>query len=619
MPGLVAIIGEPLRADLAAMLEAMLRPLTYPGYQTDVLLAPEQGLAVGRTGPARLAPPGLAPWPPEADPAVAPIVALVEGEPQFPDGIRANVQLPLDVNRATAIAGLYAAQGEAGFALLRGHWAVAVLDRRSGVFLLANDHFGTRNLFRARTRHGAWLIATHPAAILAHPQVERDVNLAGIAEYLSFGHTLGRKTIFRGIERLPGATCLAFRGGEPVESRYWRPIPPPVQPHVDMADLEEVRQLFNRSVERALAIGGPTCLALTGGMDARAILSAMTAGGTDPQTLTHALPDSTDAVLSAELARRAGAVHHFFEVRGEMLPAHFVPGVQLLGGIVSGADVHPLCFLDDLTQFTHVVITGLGADVMRLDHSGVDILVGRDTPETLMEDMRRYHNAVFDTRRDLPVLLDSAAGGDAVLSPVRALAEYIESRISGIPLDEIGAAFFLEERVPTIWVKGDLIVRRELETRHPFLDPDLLARAWALPRPARLQALAHRYIITRNAPTLADVPYERDGLPLRYPFTAAERWRLGIRRGRRQLAQRLGRPWQRRPNYRYGDWFRGPLRPLLAEVLLDARTQSRPYFRPGAVRRFFDEHMAGHDHTTRLAALLSLELTIRLLVERNGV
>ena len=424
------------------------------------------------------------------------------------------------------------------------------------------------------------------------------------ADYLAFGHTVGRKTIFRGIERLPGATCLVFRHGELDETRYWRPLPPHTQAKAETADLEEVRQLFNRSVERTLAAGGDTCLALTGGMDARAILSAMVAKGMTPQTLTHSLPDSTDACLSAELARRAGARHHFFEVRGEMLPEHFRPGAQLLGGLVAGVDVHPLCFLDALTQFTHVVITGLGADVMRLDHAGVDIVPGRDTPQVLIEDIRRYHNAIFDTNRELPALLDPAAASGDVLDPVRSIVEYVESRLPDIPLDEIGGAFFLEERVPMIWVKGDLIVRRELETRHPFLDPDLLIRAWAFPRPARLQSLAHRYTITRNAPPLADVPYERDGLPLRHPFTAAERWRWSLQRRQRQLAAKVGQRWERRPNYRYADWFRGPLQPLLAEVLLDARTLSRPYFRPGVVRRLFDEHMAGRDHTVRLAALL---------------
>lgn len=619
MPGLAAIITEPQRPDLAVALGQMLGTLSYPGYRTDTILVPELGVALGRTRPERISEPGPGAWPLGSDDDTAQVLVLVDGEPQCSDQMRHQIALPSTAGRADMIAALYAAQGLSGLAGLRGQWTLALLDRRARSVLFVNDHFATRGLFRARAGDGAWLVATHPDALLAYPQAVRDVDAASVAVYLAFGHALGRKTILRGVERLPGGTCLAFSDGEPQETRYWRPLAPPIQRRVSQADLEEIRQLFKQSVSRALAAGGATCLALTGGMDARAILSAMVAAGLRPHTLTHSVPDSTDAVLSAELARRAQAIHHFFAVRGEMLPSQFVPGVKLLGGIVAGADVHPLCFLDDLKQFADVVMTGLGADVMRLDHSGVNIVPGRDTAETLIEDIRRYHNAIFNTQHDLPALLEPTAAPDIAQQPVRAIAEYVESRLADLPLDEIGSAFFLEERVPTIWVKGDLIVRRELETRHPFLDPDLLARAWALPRPARLGALAHRYIITRNAPVLADVPYERDGLPVRYPFTAVERWRLQFLRSQQAVFARLGHRWDRRPNYHYADWFRGPLRPLLAEVLLDARSTSRPYFRPGAVQRLFDEHMAGHDHTVRLAALLSLELTIRLLVERNGL
>ncbi len=619
MPGLVVIVAEPKRPDLTTVLDQMLGAMAYPGYQSASLVVPELGIAMGQTGPRRVAPanPGL--WPPGATLRTAQVVTLLEGEPQFPGQMRAELGLSPTADRTEAIAALYAIRGTGGFVHLRGHWAAALLDRRSGSLLLVNDHFGTRSLYRVRAQDGAWLVATHPAALLAYPQLDRDVNLAGIAEYLAFGHALGRKTIFRGVERLPAATCLEFAARESRETRYWRPLAPPVQQRVSQADLEEIRQLFNESVYRAATTGGATCLALTGGMDARAILSALVAAGLQPHTLTHAVPDSTDAVLSAELARRAQATHHFFAVHGEMLPPQLEPGAKLLGGMVAGIDVHPLCFLDDLTQFTDVVMTGLGADVMRLDHAGVDIVPGRDTAETLIEDIRRYHNMIFSTGHDLPVLLDPTVAPDLALEPVHAIAEYVTSRLPDLPLDEIGSAFFLEERVPTIWVKGDLIVRRELETRHPFLDPDLLTRAWALPRSARLQALAHRYIITRNAPALADVPYERDGLPLRYPFTSAERWRLRLQSWRHELAMRLGRGWKRQPNYRYADWLRGPLRPLLAEVLLDARSMARPYFRAGVLRRLFDEHMAGRDHTVRLAALLSLELTVRLLIERDGI
>src|SRR5438034_11515883 len=63
-------------------------------------------------------------------------------------------------------------------------------------------------------------------------------------------------------------------------------------------------------------------------------------------------------------------------------------------------------------------------------------------------------------------------------------------------------------------------------------------------------------------------------------------------------------------------WFRGELRPLAREALLDGRVRSRGWFRPGAVERLLDEHAQGNaDHGHRLWTLLMLELWQQAHVE----
>jgi asparagine synthase (glutamine-hydrolysing) len=56
-------------------------------------------------------------------------------------------------------------------------------------------------------------------------------------------------------------------------------------------------------------------------------------------------------------------------------------------------------------------------------------------------------------------------------------------------------------------------------------------------------------------------------------------------------------------------WFRGELRPLLFDTLLDSRSLSRGYFRQDSVCRLIEEHDARRwDHSYRLWALLCFEL-----------
>jgi len=68
-----------------------------------------------------------------------------------------------------------------------------------------------------------------------------------------------------------------------------------------------------------------------------------------------------------------------------------------------------------------------------------------------------------------------------------------------------------------------------------------------------------------------------------------------------------------RPKMGFGvpldSWFRGELRPLLEQVLLDPQALRRGWFEPGAIRRLIAEHVENRwDHSYRLWALLVFEL-----------
>jgi asparagine synthase (glutamine-hydrolysing) len=63
-------------------------------------------------------------------------------------------------------------------------------------------------------------------------------------------------------------------------------------------------------------------------------------------------------------------------------------------------------------------------------------------------------------------------------------------------------------------------------------------------------------------------------------------------------------------------WFRGELRGLVHDVLLDARTRQRGYFHEPVVRRLLDEHQRGvRGWHYQLWNLLVLELWHRTFVD----
>jgi asparagine synthase (glutamine-hydrolysing) len=126
--------------------------------------------------------------------------------------------------------------------------------------------------------------------------------------------------------------------------------------------------------------------------------------------------------------------------------------------------------------------------------------------------------------------------------------------------------------------------------------------------------------------TKVDVASMSQGLECRSPFLdhhvaeLAARMPLELkmhhRRGKQILLETfsdlLPPAIQKRPKMGFGvpldSWFRGELKTLLNEKLLNPKTLSRGYFQPEAVRKLVDEHQSGRwDHSYRLWSLLCFE------------
>jgi asparagine synthetase B (glutamine-hydrolysing) len=619
MPGLAVILGQPGQNGLGDALGRMLAAVTFAGRATSCVVIPELGIAAGRTGPASTGAEGMASGDPKIGRAAGgQIVALVEGEPLALSSSSAGLGLGAAASPAEIIAALYVARGAASLETIRGHWAVALVDRSQAQVIIANDAFGIRPLFRMRAGDGEWLIATHPAALLAYPGVKRAVDPAGLADTLAFGYPLGDKTLFCGMERLPAATMLRWANAGMQERRYWTPVMRPDR-HWSEADLEEIRCGFNQSVLDMAAEGGPASLALSGGGDSRAILSALVAGGLRLDTVTHAVAEASDAQLSMELARLVGANHHFFKVGGEDVAPHVIEGVRMVAGQVAGMEVHALSFLPEYPSFTRAMLTGLGGNV----YKGSYLFGEQHRPGISLPGLANWlldkHNSYMHVDTDLQPLLTSDWYAALRDLPARSVAETLGRMSADTPFWQRSIVFYLEERVCKYLVKGDSLVRREIEARHPFMDRQLLLRSWRVPSAARARGIIPSYIITRNAPQLLDVRATwglNSGLPLRrYSSTSLGRCMSYVSQVRQNRQERQRAHSWMVPNYRYADWLRGAVRPLLEDVLFDPRTQARPYFRQDTVRRWVAEHMAGQDHARKLSTLLALELTLRAFVD----
>lgn len=162
----------------------------------------------------------------------------------------------------------FRAWGEAAPARLRGPSAAAVTDgERLWCF---RDHIGLAPLFWRHDGAGA-LCATEARQVVAGAGIPREPDLAAVGDLFFLNGLPERATVWRGVERVPRATVLAWRpGGGPTLRRYWDPAALVETAHLTAEEAREglVARLA-QAVERALT--GSDAIMLSGGVDSPAL------------------------------------------------------------------------------------------------------------------------------------------------------------------------------------------------------------------------------------------------------------------------------------------------------------------------------------------------------------
>jgi len=158
---------------------------------------------------------------------------------------------------------------------LRGMYAIAIHDPVDNCLVLARDPFGIKPLYYAETA-GGLAFASEPQALfeagLATPALDAEAR----DELLQLQFTTGRRTPFRGVERLlPGETAVVRRGR--VADRLRRqPLPAGGPVEIGRAQaLKRLDELLNDTVGIHQRSDVPYGMFLSGGIDSSVLLAMM--------------------------------------------------------------------------------------------------------------------------------------------------------------------------------------------------------------------------------------------------------------------------------------------------------------------------------------------------------
>lgn len=172
---------------------------------------------------------------------------------------------------------LYLEEGENCVQRLNGQWAFAIWDVAKQKLFLSRDRVGVRPLFYTQT-HDRFLFASEIKALLACPEVERELDIKALDQVFTFWVTLAQRTAFRNIWQLPPGHSMVVENGQVRVSEYWRLDYPP-QEELRAGDeerlAEELLSLLVDATRVRLRSDVPVGTYLSGGLDS-SLITALT-------------------------------------------------------------------------------------------------------------------------------------------------------------------------------------------------------------------------------------------------------------------------------------------------------------------------------------------------------
>jgi asparagine synthase (glutamine-hydrolysing) len=516
---------------------------------------------------------------------------------------------------------LYEERGDDLLADLRGMFAFAVWDSRRKRLLLARDRLGKKPLCWAACPDG-FAFSSEIASLRCALPFRPEVDPHAIEHYLTLQYVPAPMSAFRGMAKLPAGHLLTVSPGQPPEVRpYWRLSFAP-RPHAPQT-LDEAAEALAPMLEEAVRIRQiadvPLGAFLSGGIDSSLVVAMMAKSSSRPvKTFSIDFAGGAgEAIWASKVAKMWSTEHHELEVKPDMVT--ILPElVRRYGEPFADSSAVPVYYLSKLTRANVVVaLSGDGGDEVFGGYrrylwdklarhiAGIGV-VGRGMAAVLshLPGAGMHVVRAFGTAARLP-MADRYLPLIAHFSPREKqtlLADAFRDKLGQPQGSPDPVVRWFAEILGRSAADDDVNRLLELDT-NTYLPDDILVKV-------DIASMAHALEV--RAPLLDHVIVEwMAGLPgrLKLSFLRGKRLLRAIARGR--IPDEILTRKKKGFAMPVDTWFRGELRPMAHDLLLDTNARTRDYVVTDCVRQLLAEQDRGAHHGEKLWNLVVLELWLR--------
>lgn len=388
-----------------------------------------------------------------------------------------------------------------------GEFLLVGVDKRDGRVAAVTDAFGRLPVYCDESGPGVAL-AREPRFLLDRREGD-GFDRMGLAQYLLFGYTLGTRTLWDGVERLPAGTHLVVDSdGDVSRARHYE-FDFGGKRHADKSAEKNARtlaSLFTRACDRRTSSDRQTILSLSGGLDSRAVAGALRAFDRPFAAATFEEADGSadaDVEIAGRVADAGG-----FDRRTYSLGPLDDDDVDRLLGMKEG--LNPL-HLASILEFFERLVDDYGHRSTYLTGDGGDKALPDLTPDVAVDSMAEFvsyacsKNAVFP-----PETVAELTGVDE-----RSLREEIASVVSTYPetsWDDLYVHFLVAERGRNWLFEGEDRNRGYFWSTTPFYDRRFFEYAMNVPASQKSGYRLYRRFLDELWPAAAGIEHADFGV-----------------------------------------------------------------------------------------------------------
>ena len=531
--------------------------------------------------------------------------------------------------------------GWAAIERLNGMFAFAVWDNRERTLTLVRDHVGIKPLYYAFIPQkpdapAAFVFGSEIKAILASGLIRAELDPEALHQFLTFLWSPDPNTLFANIKTLPPGHLLHFHHNEIKLAQWWDVSFNTIEEGKNEAWwCERVLNTLDRVVKMEMVSDVPLGSFLSGGIDSSGIVAMMerhsngrpistyTVGIESEDLRYDIIPDDVrwarrvneqlqtdyhEIMLKPSVADLLPKlVHHMEEPPIDMaIPSYLISSAAretltvMLSGM-GGDEVfagYPRQMAMKIASAFDPVPNMLRRPLMKTVASALP--GGRPGRLTAplrnakkfarsaaldFEDRYLGYGTYFTDEMKHRIYTDEWRGLTHGLDPYTAHRAYFARAKDAAPLNQL-LYVDLKTFLPCLNLRttDKTSMAANLEVRVPFLNREMIEMAARMPPRLKLRGLKRKYVLKRalEAVLPKDVVWRRKagfGAPIR-------------------------------------SWLRGPLRPLISDLLTEETVKRRGIFRPSEVKRVLDANFSGReDYNLQVFQLLGLELWHRTFID----